>query len=248
MNRAHTFLSSFFYSSNAGLIQEILGAKFYNRSADNRLLKNGFLVFKNSVSELLSKPFLLSLCRKLEDVEPLQGRSEIKITVRSDLFDLTQEIFYGILKHAEVRQSLDDWFKWSFRVLNVHAYMIQNVESTATAYGSTAVPHIDGSRTDIIKLFVALSDVTENHGPMVCSGRFPITSEDGCSISPGGNSKITCEAGDIFLCATNIFYHSATIPRPDFRRYLLVYTLVGCKHESDYFRSMSDRDFYLSIN
>jgi len=157
--------------------------------------------------------------------------------VSSDDFDFAEEIpaVSGILTE-DIAETLRGYYGSEFKPIRVNIWRNHHVPEDVVEKSEVFSNywHTDPHTTDHVKLFVNLTDVTEDHGPfhsVSLGDSYDITNRykrqrDGVpngrvEVEASEIMKFTGEAGKTALCNTTLNLHRAGIPAEDTHRDLL---------------------------
>lgn len=223
-------------------IKTLNGNKFNNYSKEaESIRKNGFLVLTN---ECKYEALVLH-----ENFKKKVASFPTPRSLRLEFTSINNENFYRTFPEVEkiltskIIGIVKSYYHSNFRILNTHIYRTYSSNSSKQLdqeiYGSTEYWHNDGSTTDGLKIFVLLTDVDLNSGPM-----FLIDKDESKQIISEGFSKykngmaggaidnncnlikFTGKAGDILIADPNLCLHRASEPQSDKVRDMLVFYLT----------------------
>jgi len=156
---------------------------------------------------------------------------------------------------------LTDYYGGGYRVLNVDIYRTFPIHndpllSGGGGYGSTLCWHQDGSSVDTLKVFVALSDISELDGPMEILSKNQSERllrnlhhfDSRADGAPGvldscGGTKFIGSAGAIVIADTNRCLHRATSPTVRPRDMICFYFEGDPKHREIFSSPCRDINF-----
>jgi len=179
-NPVDVFLGRIFFGNDSSFRKNLQGklALKNNRISSKINISNDSLYFKKNGFVKAKKIVPINEIQKLREkfIYEISCVTDWKKNLRYDFTSLNNPNFFK--KFSEVKnifndkmcKILEDYYNGYFKVTNVHIYrIIKNQNSSledVRSYGSTIAWHNDGSRSDSVKIFVALDKIDENSGPM----------------------------------------------------------------------------------
>lgn len=226
-----------FYKNTNGLINNVAGdvrikkaqlASDYTPQGSSeaaQLRETGVLELGEIYDEEVLAPIRETYEEYIEDPEKSFVRSEYdgEVYSRSILRCHERLPELGSLLTNEIRDLVKEYYQSHFRVLHMNAWRNHHVPDDiikeSEIYSDSW--HCDGRTTEVLKLFVCLSDVTEDHGPFQILPR-----SDTIELVEGGYQrtrnqmpdefvnedqvvKATGAAGTAMLCNTTKCFHRA---------------------------------------
>lgn len=206
--------------------------------ADGReLRRTGLLPLGEPYDEGLVSDIQEEYGRLIEDDERSYVRGEYDGETFSRGILLAHEAIpkLGDLLTDDIKRQIRGYYGSHFRVKHLITWRNYSVpEETARAAPGSIYSedwHCDRRSTDVLKLFVNLSDVTEDDGPFHilsrdetgrlarrwAGERFDYVRAD-ASVDADEMTKATGPAGTALLCNTELCYHRAGIPAPGHQR------------------------------
>ncbi len=251
--------SKTFYGNVAGFRHNLIGSKKMSqgklRLALNdsekeivtELKESGLYVLKSPYNKSLFDTIKSKYDKLIEDKESSFVRTEYKGKVYSrqvkSIYDYIPEM--SQLLTDDIIRLIEGYYNSHFQVLHLMAWRNYHVPPEIVAESETFSDrwHCDRRNTDIFKLMILLSDVTEEDGPMhvqpikrtsklVKKGfgnRKKYNLSEDVMEDPKYTFKTIGPAGTGLLCNLQLCLHRASIPAPGHTRDLIQFQFIPSK-------------------
>lgn len=194
-------------------------------------------LFLNGYSKLdlqLGKNFE-NLKKKLYEQEiKKNSKNQYRFKINDEISKIIKKIYYSEI--TKITQKLENFY--NSKIIPAEIYIARNYkfEDLQNEYYSHKL-HMDGYVCTYLKLFINISDVNENNGPLhVVSKKDSkhlikkLKYKDRNNYNSDKNIdyiKHTGQSGSVFICNTTQCFHRAGVPKDKFTRDMMTITLVA---------------------